>query len=93
MTAEEIKVLEKEVSKARYALSQSASELHDLIEDRLLASFEDIPSYAEATYRACKHWYELNNQLTEAKKLLCTRILRLTSQCNKLKIYTCNIIK
>ena len=68
MTAEEIKTLEKEVSKARFTLSQKASELHDLIEDRLPNSYQEIPGFADATYRACKHWDELNKQLTEAKK-------------------------
>ncbi|MBK8808446.1 MAG: hypothetical protein IPO21_18170 [Bacteroidales bacterium] len=68
MTEEEIKKLEKEVSKARFELSQKASELHDLIEDRLPKSYEDIPFYAEATYKACKIWDELNKKLIEAKK-------------------------
>lgn len=67
MTAEEIKALEKEVSKARYTLSQKASELHDLIEDRLPAAYEDIPGYAQAAYDACKHWDELSKQLAAAK--------------------------
>ncbi len=70
MTSEVIKTLEKEVSKARYTLSQKASELHDLIEDRLPNAYKEIPSYAEATYNACKKWDELNNQLIEANKLL-----------------------
>jgi hypothetical protein len=70
MTAEEIRTLEKEVSKARFTLSQKASELHDLIEDRLPVSYAEIPSHAEATYNACKHWDELNKQLIEAKKNL-----------------------
>jgi len=68
MTAEEIKTLEKEVSKARFTLSQKASELHDLIEDRLPVAYREIPVIAEATYNACKLWDDLNNQLIEAKK-------------------------
>ena len=70
MTAEEIKNLEKEVSKARFILSQKASQLHDLIEDRLPASYNEIPGLAEATYNACKYWDELNKQLDSAKKQL-----------------------
>jgi len=68
MTAEEIKALEKQVSKARFVLSQRAGELHDLIEDQLPAEFEQIPAFADATYQACKKWDELNKQLIEAKK-------------------------
>jgi hypothetical protein len=70
MTLDEIKVLEKEVSKARFILSQKASELHDLIEDRLPVSFEEIPILSQATYDACKHWDELNKKLQENKKNL-----------------------
>lgn len=68
MTTEEIKTLEKEIRKARFSMSQKASELHDLIEDRLLNDFEDIPKFAEATYNACKRWHALNKQLIEAYK-------------------------
>jgi hypothetical protein len=67
MTTEEIKLLEKEVSKARFVLSQKASELHDLIEDRLPSSFEEIPTLADTTYKACQIWNELNNKLIDAK--------------------------
>ncbi len=63
MTEEQLKELEIKVKKAKFKLSQKASELHDLIEDRLLADFEDIPAFAEATYIACKEWSELNKQL------------------------------
>ena len=66
---EDIKVLEKEVSKARFALSQKAGQLHDLVEDRLPGSFEEIPVLAEETYKACKQWDLLNKQLIEAKRL------------------------
>ena len=68
MTEEEIKTLEKAVSKARFVLSQKASALHDLIEDRLPVDYAEIPLYADATYQACKVWDELNQQLIEAKQ-------------------------
>lgn len=68
MSEEQIKELEKQVSKARFRLSQKASELHDLIEDRLPADYIEIPSYAEATYRACMEWDKLNKALLKAKK-------------------------
>lgn len=67
MTPDEIKELEKEVAKARFALGQQASRLHDLIEDELPAGFEKIPEYAESTYQACKYWNELNKKLKQAK--------------------------
>ena len=70
MTAEEIKLLEQEVSKAKFVVAQKAGQLHDLVEDRLPVSFEEIPVLAEATYQACKHWDSLNKKLQENKKLL-----------------------
>jgi len=68
MSEEEIKILEKAVSKARFTLSQKASALHDLIEDRLPVDYTEIPSYADATFQACKVWDDLNKQLQVAKQ-------------------------
>lgn len=68
MREDEMKELERKVSKARFTLSQKASELHDLIEDRLPVDYTDIPLYAEATYRACMEWDKLNKELTKIKR-------------------------
>ncbi len=68
MTTEELNELEKAMKKAKFQASQKAGELHDLVEDRLPADFEDIPAYAEATYAACKKWYDLNQEFLAAKK-------------------------
>lgn len=68
MTEDELTDLAKAVAKARFTLSQKAGELHDLIEDRLPADFEEIPAYAEAAYQSCKVWNELNVKLNAAKK-------------------------
>ena len=68
MTEEQIKDLAKQVSKARFQLGQKASELHDLIEDRLPADYREIPAYADATFRACEIWDKLNQELLKAAK-------------------------
>jgi hypothetical protein len=68
MTETEIKDLEKAISKARFVLSQKASALHDLIEDRLPSDYKEIMAYAESTYKACHEWDVLNQQLVVAKK-------------------------
>ena len=68
MTEEEIKELDSAVKKARYVLSQKAGDLHDLIEDRLPADYKEIPAYAEATFKACQVWDELNQKLIAAKQ-------------------------
>ncbi len=67
MNEEQLKELELKVKKAKFKLSQKASELHDLIEDRLPVDYLEIPAYAEATFNACKEWDELNKQLIKEK--------------------------
>lgn len=63
----DIKELEKAVNKARFELSQKAGMLHDLIEDRLPADYKEIPAYAEATFKACQEWDNLNQKLKALK--------------------------
>jgi len=67
MSELEVKELEKAVTKARFALSQKAGLLHDLIEDRLPADYKEIPSYAEAVYKAAQYWDLLNQKLMVTK--------------------------
>jgi hypothetical protein len=68
MTPEEIAELDNAVKKARFVLSQQAAALHDLIEDRLPADYRELPAHAEATFKACQAWDELNRRLAEARK-------------------------
>ena len=63
MTPEELKALEKQVRKAKRIATEKAGELHDLVEDRLPAAFEEIPVIAEACYAACKEWADKNAEL------------------------------
>ena len=63
MSTDEIIELKKAISKARFVLSQKASALHDLIEDRLPADYKEIPFYAEETFKACEYWSSLNQKL------------------------------
>ncbi len=69
MTEEQIKELEKEVNKLKFKAGLKASEVHDLVEDRLLSDFENLPAFAETTYQACKAWSEKNKELLKAKGL------------------------
>ena len=66
MTDDELKVLEKELKKAKRIASEKAMELHDLIEDRLPDAYADLPGIAQATYDACKAWDEFNKKLLAA---------------------------
>lgn len=70
MTPEELSEMQKAVKKAKRIASEKAGELHDLVEDRLPAAFEDIPLVAQETYDACKAWAEANEKLKAAEAAL-----------------------
>ncbi|MDO9106677.1 MAG: CCE_0567 family metalloprotein [Methylovulum sp.] len=67
MSAEDIKLLEKEVKKTKRLASEQAMELHDLIEDRLPDAYQELMGIAQATYDACKAWDEANQKLNAAQ--------------------------
>jgi hypothetical protein len=58
MTEEELKAMLKATKRAKRIATEKAGELHDLVEDRLPAAFEEIPAIAQATYDACQAWAE-----------------------------------
>lgn len=60
MSEEMLKELEKEVRKKKRVSQEWASQLHDLVEDRLPAGYEEIPLIAKSTYDACKEWADAN---------------------------------
>lgn len=64
MNEEELKAMQKTVKKLKRIASEKAGELHDLVEDRLPAAYEEIPVIASATYEACKAWAEAEKQLS-----------------------------
>ena len=70
MTPEELQQLEKEVAKAKRIASEWASQMHDLVEDRLPAGYKEIPDLAKATFEACEKWAEANERLKSARQAL-----------------------
>jgi len=70
MSPEEIQQLEKDVAKAKRIASEWASQMHDLVEDRLPAAFQEIPNLAQATFDACKAWADANEKLKAAKRAI-----------------------
>ncbi len=56
MDTEQLKDLQKQSKKARRIATEYASQLHDLIEDRLPAGYEALPPLAQQTYEACQAW-------------------------------------
>ena len=63
MSEDELKALQKNVKKLKRIASEKAGELHDLVEDRLPAAFEEIPTIAQETYDACKAWADAEAEL------------------------------
>jgi len=70
MSPEELKALQKSTRKAKRIATEKAGELHDLVEDRLPAAYEDIPGLAQETYEACKAWADANEKLQAAEAQL-----------------------
>lgn len=67
MSEEELKALQKDMRKKKRIASEWASQLHDLVEDRLPAAYEEIPAMAQSTFDACKAWEEASKKLAEAE--------------------------
>ena len=70
MTPEDLQKLEKEVAKAKRVASEWASQMHDLVEDRLPAAYNEIPELAKSTFDACQKWAEANERLKSAKQAI-----------------------
>jgi len=68
MTEDELKALDKEVKKLKRISSEWASQLHDLVEDKLPAGYEQIPGIAQSTYEACEAWAVASAKLAAAQK-------------------------
>jgi hypothetical protein len=63
MEDDELKALDKDVKKLKRVAGEWAAKLHDLVEERLPAAYEEIPGIAQATYDACKSWADANARL------------------------------
>jgi hypothetical protein len=68
MTEDELKALDKDVKRLKRISSEWASQLHDLVEDKLPAGYEQIPGIAQSTYEACQAWAVANAKLVAAQK-------------------------
>lgn len=66
MGEEELKALQKEVSQKKRIASEWASQVHDLVEDRLLSGYEELPELAQRTRQACLEWAEAKARLDQA---------------------------
>ncbi|TBU98829.1 CCE_0567 family metalloprotein [Stutzerimonas kirkiae] len=66
MGEEQRKALQKEVSQKKRIASEWASQVHDLVEDRLLSDYEELPELAQRTRQACRDWAEAKARLEQA---------------------------
>ncbi len=67
MNPEVLKDLQKAVNKAKRIAAEKAGELHDLVEERLPAAYEEIPVLSQATYDACLAWADASARLKAAE--------------------------
>ncbi|PMR73794.1 CCE_0567 family metalloprotein [Billgrantia endophytica] len=63
MSDEEFKALKKEVSQKKRIATEWASQIHDLVEDRLLSGYDELPELAQRTHQACLDWAEAKARL------------------------------
>jgi hypothetical protein len=68
MTDQELAALDKEVKKLKRISSEWASQMHDLVEDRLPAGYLEIPVLSQSTFDACKAWADASARLAAAQK-------------------------
>lgn len=68
VTEDELKDLDKEVRKLKRIASEWAGRLHDLVEDRLPAGWQELPEISQGTLDACQAWAEANARLQAAQK-------------------------
>ena len=66
MSDDELKALEKDVNKKKRIATEWASQIHDLVEDRLLSAYNDLPELARQTQAACVEWAEAKAKLDQA---------------------------
>ena len=58
--------LKKLVSTKKRIAMDWASQVHDLVEDRLLSAYGELPDLAEKTVAACQEWAEAKAKLDAA---------------------------
>lgn len=68
MSDEDIKELDKEVRRLKRIAAEWAGQLHDLVEERLPAAYEELPALSESTLNACRMWAQAQQRLEAAHK-------------------------
>ena len=68
MSEDDITELDRQVKKLKRLAGEQAARLHDLVEDRLPAAWQELPEISQATLAACQAWAEANARLQAAQK-------------------------
>jgi len=68
LSSEDLAALDKEVKKLKRISSEWAAQMHDLVEDRLPASYRELPALAQSTYDACQAWADASARLAAAQQ-------------------------
>jgi hypothetical protein len=68
LSSEQLAALDKEVKKLKRISSEWAAQMHDLVEDRLPAAYQEIPALSQSTFDACKAWADASARLLAAQK-------------------------
>ncbi len=63
MNEDELNALQKEVSQKKRIATEWASQVHDLVEDRLWSAYGELPQLAQQTLEACQAWAEAKRRL------------------------------
>ena len=65
--SDELKALQKNARKKKRIATEYASEVHDLVEDRLWSDYGKLVEISQKTYEACVAWSEAEEALKEAQ--------------------------
>jgi len=65
MNEDEFKALQKSVRKKKRIATEMASEIHDLVEDRLWTDYENLMELSQKTYDACVDWKKAEQTLEQ----------------------------
>ena len=65
--SDDLETLQKQVRRAKRIATELAGELHDLVEDRLPAAYEELPQVSQACYDACVTWAKASEALAAAE--------------------------
>ena len=52
----------KELAKLRRKANEIAADIHDIVEERLMTDYNDLPQLAEEAVKACEAFHAFKNQ-------------------------------